>query len=75
MNYKTSEEIRLEQGMSQNDFALANEMSRRTYLGRLDGSQPKWLLDEVIKLASHNGGAIRVSSYGKTYDIKVNEVQ
>ena len=71
---KTIEEIRNELGMSVVKFCEAIGMSKRTYLGRFDGSQPKWLLKDIVDISKLNKGEVRVNLDDKVYDIKVKEI-
>lgn len=71
---KTIREIQNETGLSDEKFSKLVGMSRRTYIGRFDGSQPKWLLTDIIEIANQNKGNVRVSVNDKTYDISVKEI-
>ena len=72
---KTPEEIRIELGMSQAAFVDEIKMSRRTYIGRFDGSQPKWLLTDIINIARLNKGEVRIDTDEGCYEIKIKEIK
>lgn len=71
---KTVEEIRKELGISKADFSKLINMSLRTYYGRFDGSQPDWLLKEVVEISKLNKGNVRFQLNDKTYDISIKEI-
>ena len=56
------EDIRKKVGYTQIDWAEKIGTSFRTYSGRLNGSQPDWKLDEVVKAAEYNDGLIIVNT-------------
>lgn len=56
------EEIRKKHGYNQTEWARLIGSTLRTYQGRLDGSQPTWKLDEIIKAAEYNDGEIVIDN-------------
>ena len=48
--------------------------SERTYIGRLNGSQPKWLLQEIIDASDYNNGKIKVSTIKGEYEISIKKL-
>ena len=73
LKFKTIEEIRSSTGMSQIAFAKEIGIPIRTYVGRLNGSQPRWRLEELINASSYNHGRISAKVEGKLYDIQFKE--
>ena len=67
---KTIQEIRKDSGLSAKNFCEKIGMSKTTFLGRFNETQPKWLLTDIVAIANENKGEVRVSSNNKTYDIK-----
>lgn len=73
--YKTIEDIRKSMNINQTQFAEKIGTTFRTYQGRLNGSQPKWLLDEVITAALFNEGQILISTAKGDYVIDISKVK
>ena len=71
---KAIEEIRKEHGLSQTQFAIAIGSTLRTYQGRLDGTQPKWLLSEVISASEMNNGKVAIPIGDELFEITVKKV-
>ena len=74
MSYKTIEEIREDNELSQVDFAQALGMSRRTYLNRLSGDAPDYLVKEVVEASKYNKGKVKVKVGSEEYEIEVRKV-
>lgn len=72
---KTIEEVRKAAGYNQTDWAQLIGSTFRTYLARLQGTQPKWQLSEIIKATEYTkDGKVRINILGATYDITVKKV-
>lgn len=71
---RTVEEIRTEALMTQKQFAEHLGISVRTYLDRLNGTTPKWTIEEIIKASKLNGGEIIVEASDGIYDVHVQKV-
>lgn len=72
--YKTIEQVRADNGLTQIAFAQILGTTFRTYQARLQGTQPKWTLDEVIKASQFNGGYIIIPTPTGSYKVKVEKV-
>ena len=72
---KTVEEIRKQVGMTQKEFAETIGTSFRTYQGRLAGSQPKWLLSEVIKASQMNDGEVLLETEDGIVEIRIKVIE
>lgn len=71
---KNTEEIRRDLGISQVDFCNMIGTSLRTYHGRFDGTQPEWKLNELIEIAKHNDGEVRVDLKDGSYEVTIREI-
>ena len=71
---KDIEEIRKDNGYSQIVFADLIGSTFRTYQGRLQGVQPKWTLNEIIKASEMNNGEVKVPTINGTYEITIKKV-
>lgn len=60
--------------LNQTKWAMAIGSTFRTYQARLNGSQPDWKLEELIKASNYNGGKVIVNSYGTDYKIHIQKV-
>lgn len=72
---KRPEEIRNDLGLSQTKFAKAIGSSLRTYQGRFDGSQPKWLFAEVIEIAKFNHNEVKIKLGDVEYEVNIKEIK
>lgn len=70
---KKPEEIRAGHGMTQAQFAEAIGSSRRTYIYRVNGDQPR-MLSEVVNIAKLNEGEVLINDGDRWYQIRIEEV-